>query len=304
MTYIVRKHTPSPCLLILLSAFLLLGQSCGWRFTPNATPSGDRIATAAAATLTALSINTEVAPIVTTSISSTDTPEEIPPSPTVESLTPTSTCTSTPEGVFISVSVDTRCRTGPGQDYEQVGALLVGETAEVIGRYPPANYYIIANPDGSGVCWLWGEYATLTGDVNQLPIITPAPLPTETRQGFTLYVRFFQMDNCNGIWVLAFEIASPDVGPQGMHSAAATVTEPIHSQIIGEMSSNSPFCLNPCGPCAPSSGGGAWTLIVVPIGPNPQISGVEYLLNLIVCTQDDLQGQCATQELRFRIPGG
>jgi uncharacterized protein YgiM (DUF1202 family) len=76
-----------------------------------------------------------------------------------ETLTPTPVFTSTPLIPQISVSEPTNCRVGPGKVYDRVGALLVGEVAEVVGRDPVGNYWYIRNPDSNGYCWLWGEYA-------------------------------------------------------------------------------------------------------------------------------------------------
>jgi len=82
---------------------------------------------------------------------------------------------------MISVSVATNCRTGPGKVYPMVGALLVGKTAEVLGRDPSNNYWYIRNPGpGADLCWIWGNYATVTGPVALLPIFTPPPTPTAT----------------------------------------------------------------------------------------------------------------------------
>ncbi len=79
----------------------------------------------------------------------------------------------------VSVSTGTNCRTGPGVAYERVGALAVGQTAQVVGQYPAANYWIIQNPDRPGeTCWLWGQYATVTGNSSALPVITPPVTPT------------------------------------------------------------------------------------------------------------------------------
>jgi len=62
-----------------------------------------------------------------------------------------------------------------------VGAILVGEVAEVYGRDPTGRYWYIRNPDSSsGFCWAWGEYATVTGNVTLLPVYTPPPTPTPT----------------------------------------------------------------------------------------------------------------------------
>jgi hypothetical protein len=82
----------------------------------------------------------------------------------------------------VSVSLDTNCRTGPGEPYESISWLHVGETAQVVGRSPGGDFWIIQNIHGSGTCWLWKKYATVTGDTSNLPIIqaptlTPTPKP-------------------------------------------------------------------------------------------------------------------------------
>lgn len=107
------------------------------------------------------------------------TPEPLP-SPTI-TLTPTDTSTPTPSVPMISVTVNTNCRYGPGSAYDYLGALLVGETAEIVGRDPSGDYWYIRNPDNpSGSCWLWGEYASPVGNFGSLPILTPPPSPTPT----------------------------------------------------------------------------------------------------------------------------
>jgi hypothetical protein len=109
-------------------------------------------------------------------------PVEIPVTGPIETLlpspTPTITLTPTSSVPMVSVSVNTNCRTGPGVVYDLVGALLIGEQTVVIGKYTPGNYWIINNPDGVGICWLWGEYATVTGDTSGLPEYPPPPTPT------------------------------------------------------------------------------------------------------------------------------
>ena len=111
---------------------------------------------------------------------STETPAPPTPSPT-PSLTPTITLTPTPSTPMVSVSVNTNCRTGPGDAYDRVGALLVGETAEVLARDPYGLFWYIPNPDKpGGKCWVWGQYATVTGDTSSLPVFTPPPTPTPT----------------------------------------------------------------------------------------------------------------------------
>jgi hypothetical protein len=104
--------------------------------------------------------------------------------PTPE-FTPTITQTSTPSVTSVTVSENTNCRTGPGTAYGITSALLIGETAEVVGKNTPTNYWIIKTPgDPGSTCWLWGKYATVTGNIAALPEIpippTPTPSPTPT----------------------------------------------------------------------------------------------------------------------------
>ena len=82
----------------------------------------------------------------------------------------------------VAVSSATNCRTGPGVDYDLIMTLQPGISAEIIGKYTPANYWIITYPGGGGnSCWLWGQYAAITGDTDGLPEMTPpAPPPTPT----------------------------------------------------------------------------------------------------------------------------
>lgn len=105
---------------------------------------------------------------------------EIPSSTPLPTDTPTITPTSTPTVPMVTVSVNTNCRTGPGVVYDLIGGLLVGEEAVVVGKYSAGNYWIINNPDSSGTCWLWGQYATVTGNIDGLPEYTPPPTPTPT----------------------------------------------------------------------------------------------------------------------------
>lgn len=105
---------------------------------------------------------------------------EIPSSTSFPTDTPTITPTFTPTVPMVTVSVDTNCRVGPGVIYDRVGGLLVGEQAVVVGKFSGGNYWIINNPDSSGTCWLWGQYATVSGNTAGLPEYTAPPTPTPT----------------------------------------------------------------------------------------------------------------------------
>ncbi len=106
------------------------------------------------------------------------------PTPVLPSLTPTLspsltiTLTPTLTAPVVHVDVDTNCRKGPGEPYDYLGGLLVGEEATIVGRSADDDYWIIENPDAPGECWIWGFYATVENPTDQLPVYTPPPTPT------------------------------------------------------------------------------------------------------------------------------
>ena len=78
-----------------------------------------------------------------------------------------------PKEVRLQVSVPTNCRVGPGKDYVLVSVLHTGTTVNVLARHKTDNFWVVENPEGSGTCWVWGKYATLTGQASCLPIEEP-----------------------------------------------------------------------------------------------------------------------------------
>ncbi len=154
---------------------LMMLQACSFPGTASeeGTDAEDLAQTMVAQTDAARSAQ---APIPTDTIAAEPTLTQTqPPKATPE---PTLTLTPTLQKPMVSVSVDTNCRTGPGKIYDYVGALLVGEEAEVIGQAMDGLYWIIKNPDQPGECWLWDNYASVTGATEDLPKYTPPPTPT------------------------------------------------------------------------------------------------------------------------------
>ena len=126
--------------------------------------------------------------------------------------TATITATPTPETPMVNVSMDTNCRKGPGTIYDYIGALLVGESAEVVGVSTDGQYWIIKNPDRPGECWLWGRYATVTGSIDMLPKFTPPPTPTPAATA-TPTVTPTSEYNWTGSWKTSFGV------PNMMHES-------------------------------------------------------------------------------------
>lgn len=84
--------------------------------------------------------------------------------------------------VTVTVSTATNCRSGPGQGYPSIYGLPIGVTGKVVGKNPSvSNYWVIEIPNsGGGTCWLWGQYATVTGDTSGLKVFAVPATPTPT----------------------------------------------------------------------------------------------------------------------------
>jgi hypothetical protein len=121
----------------------------------------------------------------------------------------------------VTVSVGTNCRTGPGEPYDIIGMLAVGQQAEVIGRNEYGDTWIIRLPSNPSVtCWLWGHYATVVGDTSGLTIYPVPPTPTPAA-GFT--VAYLNMYHCGGL--VGFEFQVVNTGSVTFTYYAATVAD-------------------------------------------------------------------------------
>ena len=89
----------------------------------------------------------------------------------------TATASSTPMPPTLSVGVATNCYTGPNANYAFVITIRPGTTVTVVGRDTADNYWIIDAPGYPGtICWLSGQYASISGDTSNLSApATPVP---------------------------------------------------------------------------------------------------------------------------------
>ena len=139
-----------------------------------------QVETIVAQTLTALPTTVEDPDPVEVTPSLTPTDQPSPTLTPTEDPTPTPTipATATPSVPMVEVSVATNCRTGPAKIYDWVSVLDVGKPAEVVARNANSTYWVIKNPGGAGTCWLWSNYATVTGPTAGLPVWEAPPTPT------------------------------------------------------------------------------------------------------------------------------
>ncbi|MEA3349535.1 MAG: hypothetical protein U9Q82_02815 [Chloroflexota bacterium] len=155
----------------------------------------------------------------------TSTQAAVPPPPTdaPPQESPTATLSPTPSVPVVSVSKDTNCRSGPGKDYDILGILNTSEQAEVVGKYPPADSWIIQNPDHAGTCWLWGQYAQVSGNTDDLPVMQPPSTPTPT---FTLTPEDAVPPTIENVSALEATVCYPDTCGTDQLSIKANINDP------------------------------------------------------------------------------
>ena len=296
---------------LAMIALLIFALSCAMP-TITLQDSG-AISTAAAGTVIAGFTQTALLEVLSPTIQEptlTFTPETPTYTPTLtltQMPTATEAITPTPLVPQISVSVPTNCRNGPGKVYPRVGALLIDQTAQVYGRDPTGKYWLIRNPDASsGYCWVWGEYATLTGSTAFLPVYTPPPTPTPTFTPLPTFtptpspdfeVAYTSLDTCVGWWV---ELSLKNTGSFPFKSLGITIHDvdtdvvlanftDAFTDINGCLSSNSRDTL-----------GVGKTYVVSAPAFNYDPSGHKLRATVIMCSDTGQSGTCVTKTLNFK----
>jgi hypothetical protein len=199
---------------------------------------------------------------------------------------------------MVSVSLETNCRTGPGKVYDLVGnGLQVGQIAEVIGRDSGGQYWIIRDPDSPSItCWLWGQYATVTGDWQSLPVMTPPPTPTPML-AFSFSYEFWGVGP--GYQCLRFDVTN--TGELTWESYTLSLVDTTHGD-TGTTSANEFISYdNWCGPTV--------TLLDLTPGETGKATVIMHMVHsfvgdhfdatLTLCSGNGLTGSCLTQSISF-----
>jgi hypothetical protein len=219
---------------------------------------------------------------------------------TLESLTATALPSFTPEPTStsniptISVTVATFCRTGPGNEYEKVGILLVGETTEIVGRDAFGQYWYVRNPDvGPEYCWMSGEYAIISGN----PFALPAQAPIGA-QALDFKAEYRGQGNCSGeFWS---DIRLTNLSTAGTFKSINIVATDTDTSAVGSTTANVFSFRDGC--AAPTA------VESIPPGGAVKISTPEFSYNLnahnmsvtiMLCAEVNLTGQCATKTIKY-----
>ena len=212
------------------------------------------------------------------------------------SLTATSTFTLTPSVPMVSVSVNTNCRTGPGDPYSILGVLNVGQTAEVVGRSPANDNWIIKLTSAGPTCWLWAQYATVTGNTSGLPVVNPPPTPTPVGN-FT--VAYASVQTCPSGYGIKFLINNTGSTTWESNQVSATnhtsnVTKTAQYDTFPNYNSADCSLISSVPNLAPGANG---TTSVFGFGANPV--GRTFTATIKVCSQDALADICLSKTITF-----
>jgi uncharacterized protein YraI len=297
----------------------LAGLACNINVSP--LPDTGAISTAAAQTIIA-SLTTGAAVFPSFTATNTSAPLTFTPSVYTPTLMPTQGATATPSITFtpltaqISVSVATNCRSGPGKNYPRVGALPIGKAVDVYARDPSGHYWYIRNPDhANSFCWVWDEYATLTGSIGSLPVFTPPATATSTptftptasvTATFTaspsvkFNVNFAGLEVCKARKEWAVEFTVKNVGKVAFGSMSVIVQD-IKKDVAVSRANDGFDSLKGCNSTAHLNA--LWP------GKSTIISAAPFSFNvkdrnlrawIILCTQPGQGGQCLQKTLNFK----
>ena len=93
--------------------------------------------------------------------------------------TETATLTSTPCSPTVTANLNANIRSGPGTVYDQIGALLTGESATITGKNADGTWWYITKPGlpgGNG--WIAGSTVTASCLPASVAVIAAPPTPT------------------------------------------------------------------------------------------------------------------------------
>ncbi len=293
----------SVCLIMLVSGCSLPGGTVqGNPTASDQTGSGGdvqtQVALAVAQTMVAQTVAAVNAP---GSTQEQQQPANTPEFTFTPSFTPTATFTNTPGTAIVTVSVETNCRAGPGTPYDALAVLPVGPSAEVIGKYTPSNYWIIHPPSNPSItCWLWGEYATVTGDTSGLQSYTPPPTPTPKYTATpeaSFQVVYSSVSYCSApYYAVNFKITNN--GSVTWESNYVKITDQVTSEWQANNWDNFPKNIT----CTETSYGtnlepGEVGYTYYELLGNP--SGHSIKATIRVCSQDGLTGTCLEKTITF-----
>jgi len=284
--------------LLVLISILLTATACSGNATQVAPLEAEDLQTLVAGTLTAAAV--ELGQTMTAAVTATFTPTIT----FTATLPPTQAPTTAP--VTLTTNGNVHCRKGASTTFPSITIIPAGTVVEVIARNPGNDFfYVRAAESETGACWIWGQYASLNGDSNTLPVFTPVPTPLPTATNtppptavFTAqYIGYttcptalgsklaanFLITNTGALTLQSVRIKSNDLIEHSSNSFRYWSSGVLNS-VKSEIAKGDSMTVSTCEP------GGFKSNAV----------GSEVTAEITICTLDDLKGACGTQTVVFK----
>jgi uncharacterized protein YraI len=105
----------------------------------------------------------------------------VPPTSAVPTLAPVVPTVAAPPTevpvVKVTANVNANCRSGPGGNFDYMGVLNQGQSADVIGKFTGNGTWWKVKL-GDKECWVTGDAVAVTGDANSVAMLVSPPTPT------------------------------------------------------------------------------------------------------------------------------
>lgn len=133
--------------------------------------------------------------VIVTATPAAPLPTDLPPATATITDTPQNTAvptetvvaaTATPlVPMVFPLDKPVNCRFGPGTEYLSVGALVLGGSAQILGKNSDGSWWQIANSSASDRCWVAASVTSTAGNLGGIPV---APAPAAYITGLTVQV--------------------------------------------------------------------------------------------------------------------
>ena len=210
---------------------------------------------------------------------------EVTPTPSI-TPSPTITPTPTPDEAMVYISENTNCRTGPKDVYDLIHTYMAGEMTDIIGKNQEETFWYVQDQEGGFLkCWLWGKYATPSGNTADLPIFTAAPTPTPVIDFTIKYLK-----TTSGGTLITIKITN--TGDMTLESYSATFKDKSTSESTNKSASQ-------------FDGG----TVKIPVGRSGELTGAAFSASTVghkiaatikICSDDSLGGYCTTRTAQFK----
>lgn len=87
---------------------------------------------------------------------------------------PAATATLPANAATFTFSENTNCREGPGVNYGLVTTIPTGTSVQLVAHSAEGDFWLVAPPGLTDVCWVAAEFGTASGNFQSLPDVTPA----------------------------------------------------------------------------------------------------------------------------------